>query len=121
MKIRTRCKWELRNGVHKYQPILLAAGIIALRRSKSMNIRRFLRDASRKLPTNMTYILPIIATTTICLIRGSDVLLLIGDGGCRSCGSLVNREFELESCAAIELAGNDDSTVMQVQNSLYDR
>ena len=38
---------ELRNGVHKYQPIILAAGSIAPEYRKSMKIRIYFRDSSR--------------------------------------------------------------------------
>ena len=38
---------ELRNGVHKYQPIVLAAGSIAPEHRKSMKIPCYLRNSSR--------------------------------------------------------------------------
>jgi hypothetical protein len=38
---------ELRNGVHKYQPIILAAGSIAPENGKSMKMRTLFRDSSR--------------------------------------------------------------------------
>jgi hypothetical protein len=38
---------KLRNGVHKYQPIILAAGSIAPENRKSMKMRDYFRDSSR--------------------------------------------------------------------------
>ncbi len=35
---------ELRNGVHKYQPIILAAGSIAAENGKSMNSWTYFSD-----------------------------------------------------------------------------
>jgi hypothetical protein len=43
---------ELRNGVHKYQPIILAAGSIAPENRKSMNMRDNFVGISRFIAPN---------------------------------------------------------------------